>query len=134
MPAFSSLSLSDRLLLLEESWRDLFVIGSAQFLYPFELKVLLDGKKRIDVKDVDIFESSLAELAKIRPDPNEYSCLRALVLFKTSISESAGSNPTREGGEPRRLQDLPAVAALQDHSQAVLNEVRKLLMLVWLMY
>lgn len=125
VPAFTSLSLSDRLLLLEESWRDLFVIGSAQFLYPLDLKILIDGKnKGMTVKDVDIFEGSLMEITKIRPDANEYSCLRAIVLFKTVFGEKSGNGkPGDTGTEPRRLQDLPAVVALQDHSQVVLSEV-----------
>ncbi|KAI8431126.1 hypothetical protein MSG28_001176 [Choristoneura fumiferana] len=114
VPAFTTLSLSDRLLLLEESWRDLFVIGSAQFLYPLDLKVLENS--RTNLKDVELFEKALEELARIRPDSNEFACLRAIVLFKTVSEKSEGAN------ELRRLQDLPAVAALQDHSQAVLNE------------
>lgn len=115
VPAFTTLSLSDRLLLLEESWRDLFVIGSAQFLYPLDLKVLENS--RTNLKDVELFEKALEELARIRPDSNEFACLRAIVLFKTVTEKSDGAH------ELRRLQDLPAVAALQDHSQAVLSEV-----------
>ncbi|XP_013189090.1 nuclear receptor subfamily 2 group E member 1 [Amyelois transitella] len=124
VPAFTSLSLSDRLLLLEESWRDLFVIGCAQFLHPMDLKILADGKSsRVDVKNVEEFERVLAEVARVRPDSNEYACLRALVLFRTSFSEKCGgSSPGHGGAEYRRLQDLPAVAALQDHSNVVLNE------------
>ncbi|CAG5039417.1 unnamed protein product [Parnassius apollo] len=124
VPAFTSLSLSDRLLLLEESWRDLFVIGTSQFLYPIDLKILCDGKNpRIDVKEVEEFIHSLIELAKVRPDNNEYACLRAIVLFKTSIGEkNVRGSPSLAGTEIRRLHDLPAVAALQDHSQVVLNE------------
>ncbi|XP_047544000.1 nuclear receptor subfamily 2 group E member 1 [Vanessa atalanta] len=119
VPAFASLSLSDRLLLLEESWRDLFVIGSAQFLYPLDLKILLNAKNlRIDCKDIEEFHTALAEFAKIRPDSNEYACLRAIVLFKTSFGDKNNLTNT----EIKKLQDLPAVAALQDHSQGILNE------------
>ncbi|XP_049884734.1 nuclear receptor subfamily 2 group E member 1 [Pectinophora gossypiella] len=123
VPAFTSLSLSDRILLLEESWHDLFVIGSAQFLYPLDLKLLYDGKNtRIEASDLETFETALVELAKIRPDSNEYACLRAIVLFKTNFRDKNDSSSPPHTGEYKRLQDLPAVAALQDHSQAVLNE------------
>lgn len=119
VPAFSSLSLSDRLLLLEESWRDLFVIGSAQFLYPLDLKILLNVKNlRIYPNDVEEFQTTLSEFSKLRLDSNEYACLRAIALFKTSFADKSNLC-----NETKKLQDLPAVAALQDHSQVVLNEV-----------
>ncbi|XP_053624674.1 nuclear receptor subfamily 2 group E member 1-like isoform X2 [Plodia interpunctella] len=121
VPAFSTLSLPDRLLLLEESWRDLFVIGCAQFLYPLNLKILVDGKNpRVDMKEVEEYEMVLSEVARARPDSNEYACLRAIVLFRTSFGEKSGGGSP--GQEFRRIQDLPAVAALQDHSHMVLNE------------
>ncbi|CAH2247995.1 jg27602, partial [Pararge aegeria aegeria] len=123
-PSFSSLSLSDRLVLLEESWRDLFIIGCAQFLYPLNLKILLNGKNTIlHSKDVDEFQIMLAELSKIRPDTNEYACMRAIVLFKTTFSDkNPMDSPSQANVEVKKLQDLPAVAALQDHSKHVLNE------------
>lgn len=121
VPAFTSFSLSDRFILLEESWRDLFVIGTAQFLYPLDLRVLFNGK-RIEAKDVQLFESVLAEFSNIRPDSNEYTCLRAIVLFKTNFADKSGSSSPSQT-ELKKLQDLPAVAALQDHSLAVLGEV-----------
>ncbi|KAJ2954159.1 hypothetical protein O0L34_g2387 [Tuta absoluta] len=122
VPAFTSLSLSDRLLLLEESWRDLFVVGCAQFLYPMDLKVLLNEKNpRVESKEVEDFEKALAELVKICPDNHEYACLRAIVLFKTNFGEKSGSGSPSQV-ETKRLQDISAVAALQNHSQSVLNE------------
>ncbi|XP_031767459.2 protein tailless [Galleria mellonella] len=124
VPAFTTLSLPDRLLLLEESWRDLFVIGSAQFLYPMDLKILLNAKNpTIDAKEVENFEKALTEIAKLHPDSYEYACLRAIVLFKTSFSEKSDSNsPIQTSSDYKRLQDLPAVASLQDHSHSVLSE------------
>lgn len=124
VPAFTSLSLSDRFILLEESWRDLFVIGSAQFLYPLDLRVLVDGTNpRINIQQIEMFESVLTEFTKVRPDYSEYTCLRTIALFKTNFGEtSGGCSPSQ--AELKKLQDLPAVAALQDHSLAVLNEVR----------
>lgn len=125
VPAFASLSLSDRILLLEESWRDLFIIGSAQFLYPLDLKILLNSKKlKIDPKEIEDFQTALAEFIKNRPDSNEYACLRAIVLFKTSFGDKLIGSPSQTNVETKKLQDLPAVASLQDHSQVVLNEVK----------
>ncbi|XP_041986957.1 nuclear receptor subfamily 2 group E member 1 [Aricia agestis] len=121
VPAFGSLSLSDRLLLLEESWRDLFVIGSAQFLYPLDLNILNAKNPRIDASDVEEFQNILKELTRMHPDSNEYACLRAIALFRTSpVEKNVTGSPNQT--EVKRLQDLPAIAALQDHSQVVLNE------------
>ncbi|CAH0401849.1 unnamed protein product [Chilo suppressalis] len=121
VPAFATLSLPDRLLLLVETWRDLFVLGTAQFLHPVDLKILYDsGNTRIDARDVEAFESALSEVAHVRPDTNEYACLRGIVLFKTSFSDSNEISPTHS--DYKRLQDLPAVAALQEHSKIILNE------------
>ncbi|XP_061382529.1 nuclear receptor subfamily 2 group E member 1-like isoform X1 [Danaus plexippus] len=123
VPAFSSLSLQDRLILLEESWRDLFVIGSAQFLYPLDLKVLVNTKHtKVDSKHIADFEKALIELTKMHPDNNEYACLRAIVLFKTNFNAVHTNSLPQSHIEIKKLKDLPAVASLQDHSQAVLNE------------
>ncbi|KAJ0184036.1 hypothetical protein K1T71_000459 [Dendrolimus kikuchii] len=124
VPAFASLSLPDRLLLLEESWRDLFVIGSAQFLYPIDLKIVCDGTNpRLERKDIEVYQAALTEIAKLRPDSNEYACLRAIVLFKTSFGDGSNcSSPIQNGSNTKRLQDPAAVASLQDHTQAILNE------------
>ncbi|KAL4717704.1 hypothetical protein ACJJTC_000853 [Scirpophaga incertulas] len=124
VPAFAALSLSDRLTLLVESWRELFVLGTAQFLYPVDIKILCNSNNpRINMQEVDAFEMALMELYRVKPDTNEYACLRGIVLFKTNFDESIddNSNPQTEPTY-KRLQDLPAVAALQDHSRIILNE------------
>lgn len=126
VPAFASLSLPDRLLLLEESWRDLFVIGSAQFLYPVDLKILYDSaNSRLERNDLEVFQAALTEIMKLRPDSNEYACLRAIVLFKTSFGDiSASCSPIQNESNPKRLQDPATVGTMRDHTQAILNEVR----------
>ncbi|CAG9138162.1 unnamed protein product [Plutella xylostella] len=91
-----SLSLPDRLLLLEESWRDLFVIGAAQFLYPMDVKILVRGKGRLEGGGVEAFERAVEETAGLRLDSNEFSCLRALALFRASAG-GAGARGRRGG-------------------------------------
>ena len=41
VPAFLSLPYRDQVVLLEESWRELFVLGAAQFQMPLDATVLL---------------------------------------------------------------------------------------------
>ncbi|XP_049694044.2 nuclear receptor subfamily 2 group E member 1 [Helicoverpa armigera] len=122
IPAFANLSLQDRLLLLEQSWKSLFVLGAAQFLYPMDLNVLIDRNISIgdNKKDAEIFESALAQISKVNPDANEYACLRAILLFKAT-SDKNGDSPNKES-ENRRLENATAVAVLHDQSTYMLNE------------
>ena len=48
VPAFGSLPLKDQLTLLEESWRELFVLGASQFNLPLELGPKLLGNCESD--------------------------------------------------------------------------------------
>lgn len=124
VPAFTSLSFPDRLLLLEESWKELFVLGTAQFLYPIALRRLFNPlNSRLEMKDLEAFETALAELARIRPDTNEYACLRGLALFKTTFVPDITPLLPDQPPKIKRLQDIPTVAALQEQSRVVLNEV-----------
>lgn len=125
MPAFATLSLPDRLLLLVDSWKDLFVLGSVQFLYPLNLRLLIDPENSsADLsRGVDLFQKALSDISETRPDSNEFSCLRSLMVFKTSLEDLENAGHTAVNG-PRRLQDIAAVAALKDYSQAILCEVR----------
>lgn len=126
IPSFSELSLEDRILLLEESWKDLFVLGSAQFLYPINLNILLDrNNTRINKKDAEMYEAAVMEIAKIHPDANEYACLRAILLFRTCIKDQNGSSsPSNVITGQRKLQNVAKVGHVQDQSTVVLNEVR----------
>ena len=41
VPAFTALPARDQIVLLEESWRELFVLGAAQFMLPIEAGTLM---------------------------------------------------------------------------------------------
>lgn len=43
VPAFLSLPFRDQVILLEESWRELFVLGAAQFQIPLDAGPLLSA-------------------------------------------------------------------------------------------
>lgn len=123
VPSFTGLPLSDQLLLLEESWRELFILGAAQFMLPLELAPLINACGFLErerdktigfLNEVKEFQDTLAKLAQFRLDPHEFACLRAIVLFKT---------PSGGGlGEEKTLVDAAAVAAVQDHTQLTLNK------------
>ncbi|XP_068082025.1 nuclear receptor subfamily 2 group E member 1 [Anabrus simplex] len=126
VPAFTSLNFRDQLLLLEESWRELFVLGAAQFMLPIELSdmVVALGHRDALLHEVKVFQETLNKFKQLQVDQHEYACLRAIVLFKTAFEGSGGpsSSGVTEASEVRTLRDMAAVAALQDHTQLTLNK------------
>ena len=95
VPAFVSLPFRDQLVLLEESWRELFVLGAAQFCIPLEASALLqaagltadDGVPPAKVAaltaELRAFRDIIAKFQALQVDPTEYACLKGIVLFKT---------------------------------------------------
>nr|CAD7461501.1 unnamed protein product [Timema tahoe] len=145
VPAFTNLHFKDQLMLLESSWRELFVLGAAQFLLPMELGPLIascgalaDSERALALlQEVKVFQDTIDKFRAMTVDPHEYACLRAIVLFKTAfngssspVSSTSGpscpsSSPTSTTsttGDTKTLRDVPAVAALQDHTQLTLNK------------
>ena len=95
VPAFVSLPFRDQLRLLEESWRELFVLGAAQFCIPLEASALLRAAGLAAPEDVSpekaaaltaelrAFQDIIAKFQALQVDPTEYACLKGVVLFKT---------------------------------------------------
>jgi nuclear receptor subfamily 2 group E protein 1 len=83
-----------QLLLLEQSWRELFVLGAAQYLLPLELSQLVSFHGALPHRDpehavallheVKVFQDTLNKFKQLHVDPHEYACLRAIVLFRTN--------------------------------------------------
>ncbi|XP_027213267.1 nuclear receptor subfamily 2 group E member 1 [Penaeus vannamei] len=123
LPAYTALPFRDQLMLLEEGWRELFVLSAAQFLLPVEAGPLLassglsgESSERLlpILQDIKLFQDILTKFKAMCVDPTEYACLKAIVLFKT-VWENASS-------DVKGLRDLGAVAALQDQAQLTLNK------------
>ncbi|XP_058063788.1 protein tailless [Anopheles bellator] len=118
---FVQLPMADQVVLFEESWREFFILAVAQYLAPVNFGQLLIAYEYLNggrgepgaggttisdflLKEVEIFQEVLAQLAALRVDPNEYVYLRAIVLYKTefgdgetsisSLSSSDGSDVT----------------------------------------
>ncbi|KAF9791487.1 hypothetical protein SFRURICE_010961 [Spodoptera frugiperda] len=124
IPAFVNLSMEDRLALLENSWKNLFILGAAQFLHPMDLNMLVDRNISIVVnkKEIEFFEKSLEEITNLNPDANEYACLRAVMLFNSRLDKDGGGSPSSPGSETKKLQNVAAVALLEEQSMLMLNE------------
>ncbi|XP_052863136.1 protein tailless [Anopheles cruzii] len=118
---FVQLPMADQVVLFEESWREFFILAVAQYLAPVNFGQLLIAYEYLNggrgepgaggttisdflLKEVEIFQEVLGQLAALRVDPNEYVYLRAIVLYKTefgdgetsisSLSSSDGSDVT----------------------------------------
>ncbi|XP_014250712.1 nuclear receptor subfamily 2 group E member 1-like isoform X2 [Cimex lectularius] len=88
IPSFQQLSPQDRDSLLEDSWKDLFILTLAQWSLPIEQEKLIrdtgiDDASRLDElrKDLKVVSYAIARLTQLRADHTEFACLKALVLF-----------------------------------------------------
>nr|XP_009935342.1 PREDICTED: nuclear receptor subfamily 2 group E member 1 [Opisthocomus hoazin] len=124
VPAFSTLSLQDQLMLLEDAWRELFVLGIAQWAIPVDANTLLavsgmngdntDSQKLNKIiSEIQALQEVVARFRQLRLDATEFACLKCIVTFKAV--------PTHSGSELRSFRNAAAIAALQDEAQLTLN-------------
>ncbi|XP_055698619.1 protein tailless [Phlebotomus papatasi] len=132
---FTDLPLNDQLFLLEESWREFFILATAQYLMPLNFSQLLYAYEIMNnnrenreptatlMQEVDNFQKILHRITQLRIDENEYYFLRAIVLFKTnSDADSDSSSTTDDGGHTcRSLQEPERVRSLHEDSKAKLS-------------
>ncbi|VEN45297.1 unnamed protein product [Callosobruchus maculatus] len=131
---FTSMLLQDQLVLLEESWRELFILGAAQFLPVTELSPLVYScgvldrifNKTLFFQQVQQFEEVLSNIRQFQPDNQEYACLRAIALFKTSLERTSSetspdSTSSPEHSQHRSLTDCARIASIQDDTQLALS-------------
>ncbi|XP_055906493.1 protein tailless [Eupeodes corollae] len=88
---FKQLPTSDQLKLLEDSWKDLFIIGMSQYSITLNtVQIFLTLKSetqdtdvmRVVSNEMQIFQDLLNEFNLLKLDKNEYECLREIVLFR----------------------------------------------------
>ena len=121
VPAFATLPYRDQMLLLEETWRELFVLSAAQFALPVELADMA-GASLAALTELKAFQEAIHKFQAMGVDGTEFACLRAIVLLKTTL-ESPSTSPGKEDGSPgKELRDQAAVNALQDQAQITLNK------------
>ncbi|KAG8444691.1 hypothetical protein GDO86_009746 [Hymenochirus boettgeri] len=150
VPAFSTLSLQDQLMLLEDAWRELFVLGIAQWAIPVDASTLLavsgmnsdntDSQKLNKIiSEIQALQEVVSRFRQLRLDATEFACLKCIVTFKAATSsehEQACKRdrrawregtflsitvPTHSGSELRSFRNAAAIAALQDEAQLTLN-------------
>ncbi len=116
VPAFSTLPYRDQLLLLEESWRELFVLSASQFNLPIELATMVENPTASVelLSNLKNFQETIHKFQQMGIDATEYACLRAIVLLKASVNSN--------GDNSREIRDQSAVASLQDQAQLTLSK------------
>ncbi|KAG6448288.1 hypothetical protein O3G_MSEX005420 [Manduca sexta] len=117
LPSFASLAFRDQVILLEESWSELFLLNAIQWCLPLDAAcAALFGSEQTDqglfVSETGTSSATLRRLrdvlARYRAvfvDPAEFACMKAIVLFKS---------------ETRGLKDPLQIENLQDQAQVML--------------
>ncbi|XP_033859133.2 nuclear receptor subfamily 2 group E member 1-like isoform X1 [Acipenser ruthenus] len=124
VPAFSTLPLQDQLILLEEAWRELFVLGIAQWAIPIDSNTLLavsgmstenTDSQRLNtiITEIQALQEVVGRFRQLRLDATEFACLKCIVTFKAV--------PTHSGSDLRTFRNASAIASLQDEAQLTLN-------------
>ncbi|XP_077367625.1 nuclear receptor subfamily 2 group E member 1 isoform X1 [Festucalex cinctus] len=125
VPAFSTLPLPDQLILLEDAWRELFVLGIAQWAIPVDSTTLLAVSAGMNAEntesqrmnkimsEIQALQEVVTRFRQMRLDATEFACLKCIVTFKAV--------PTQGGAELRNFRNASAIAALQDEAQLTLN-------------
>ncbi|EDO38323.1 predicted protein, partial [Nematostella vectensis] len=118
IPSFMSLPFRDQVILLEEGWRELFLLGASQWSMPLEIAPILAAsgmhvdntppEKIVDVMaTVRTLQEAVNKFKAFGVDSTEFACLKAIVLFK----------PAACG-----LKDPEQIETTQDQAQLMLGE------------
>lgn len=139
--AFQQLPLPDQLQLLEESWKEFFILAMAQHLMPINFQQLLfiyesENMNREVVNmvkcEVHFFQDVLNKICHLNIDVNEYECLRAITLFRRpSGSDDAANNSFGTGessspnsstsGDSRGLVESTKISTLYEEARNTLQ-------------
>lgn len=99
--AFTDLPMSDQLQLLEDSWKEFFILAMAQYLMPLNFAQLLiiyetENSNRevvaIVTREIHAFQNVLNQLCHLSMSNNEYDYIRAIILFRKPNHSSRSSN------------------------------------------
>ncbi|EAA14402.4 AGAP009890-PA, partial [Anopheles gambiae str. PEST] len=117
LPSFASLTFRDQVILLEESWAELFLLNAIQWCMPidttactlFSLNEHCNSANNSGffkpgqlAQDLRILNDTLCRFKSVLVDPAEFACMKAIVLFRS---------------EARGLKDPVQIENLQDQAQ-----------------
>lgn len=119
---FTKLPMSDQLILIEDSWKDLFIVAMAQhlfnvnfsqLLYAYEAECNNQEYSSLVAKEIICFQEIVNQLVLLRVDFAEFNYLRTLLLFKTNIDNDKSSISS----EDKQLIESGKVASLFDEAK-----------------
>ncbi|KAL9892395.1 nuclear receptor subfamily 2 group E member tailless [Glossina fuscipes fuscipes] len=134
---FAELPMADQLQLLEESWKEFFILAMAQYLMPLNFTQLLfiyesENNNReivaLVTREVHAFQDVLNQLCHLSIDASEYDFIRAITLFRkptppanedfanTSLGTNGGSPNSSSSTESRGLIEGTKIMALHDEN------------------
>lgn len=117
---FTQLLLSDQLLLFEESWREFFIMGVAERMYPLNFPQLLFAyeisktnchepipkmSNETMIREIQAFEDILNKFIQMRVDKTEFVLLRTIVLYKSDWNSSNNNNNNNNEGNSDKNKD-----------------------------
>ncbi|XP_050325696.1 photoreceptor-specific nuclear receptor isoform X1 [Bactrocera neohumeralis] len=129
LPSFASLSFRDQVILLEESWSDLFLLNAIQWCIPLDptgctlfsvsehcnnYDTTQESENCVTKEEVAASVRTLHEIfykyKAVLVDPAEFACMKAIVLFRP---------------ETRGLKDPAQIENLQDQAHVMLSQHTK---------
>lgn len=120
LPSFASLAFRDQVILLEESWAELFLLNAIQWCMPLDPSgwALFSASEHCAhsngtikqgqlAQDIRSLHDTLCRFKSVLVDPAEFACMKAIVLFR---SETRG---LKDPGQIENLQDQAHVMLAQ---------------------
>ncbi|CAF0881821.1 unnamed protein product [Didymodactylos carnosus] len=108
LPTFSSLPFRDQIILLEESWSELFLLWAIQCSLSIDGGPLFTNQECINDKVLfRTLNDLLYRFKQLKLDPIEFACLKAIILFRA---------------ETKSLKEPKIVENLQDQAQITLSQ------------
>lgn len=84
-------SLCAQVILLEEAWSELFLLGAIQWSLPLDSCPLMvppeapaagSSQGRLASAEMRFLQETISRFRALAVDPTEFACMKALVLFK----------------------------------------------------
>lgn len=88
LPCFTRIPFRDQIILLEESWKKLFLLDAAYWALPLEtgsFSVANDITRRQSSPEIRTVQELLTHLRSFRGDLTELACLKAVLIFRPGI-------------------------------------------------
>ena len=102
--------------LLEESWRDLFILTAVEQQFTININDFMPFSDKYEIlkSDIERLQEILNKLKHMKADSNELACLKNFVLFKTYSNNC----PTMINSQ---LNDINTINYLHNQAQILLN-------------